>query len=112
MDKRNSQRVTFTTTVEVLYKDKSITGTVENLSMKGLFVKTDTTVDINTHISLQIHLSGLTSKMSLEAEGVISRIDDSGFAISFKKMELDSYIILKNIIFYADDELHEYIEFL
>jgi hypothetical protein len=38
--------------------------------------------------------------------------DDHGFAVLFKKMELDSYIILKNIVFYADEELHEFQEFL
>ncbi|MFC1670441.1 PilZ domain-containing protein, partial [Spirochaetota bacterium] len=111
MEKRQSARVEFLTETEIIFNNKKIRGSVENLSLKGMFVETgEKDISLNTVIDCNIKLSGSSSKLSIVIKGVISRIEDKGFAVSFKNMELDSFIHLRNIIKYADKELEEFYE--
>ena len=109
MEKRKSTRVEFLTETEMLHNGKAIIGSVDNLSLKGMFVQTnDNDVPLNTVVDCHIKLSGSSTLLSIDIKGVVARIGDTGLAIEFQDMELDSFIHLRNIIRYADKELQEY----
>ena len=111
MDKRNKTRVEFHTTAEIVYDGHTITGPIGNLSMKGLFVQTTEKPAVKTPIDITIRLSGSSTNLSIQIKGEVIRVEDDGIAMEFKEMELDSFIHLRNIVFYADKELHEFLEF-
>jgi len=112
MDKRRATRVEFETSAVVNYRDRTITGTIENLSLKGLFLKTREIIPEGETAEVAIRLSGSTSELVIKVMAEVTRTDDTGIGLKFIEMELDSYVHLKNVIFYADNELHDFNEFL
>lgn len=110
-EKRTKTRVEFHTTAEIAYKGKTIKGPIINLSLKGLFLQTDEKTDLGARVKVTVRLSGSSTDLSIKIDAEIIRIEDDGIALEFKEMELDSFIHLRNIVFYADKELHEYLEF-
>jgi hypothetical protein len=111
-DKRNKTRVEFRSEATVSHDNTRITGSISNLSLKGLFLFTDAKLPLNTPVDVSISLSGSTTNLTINISGTIIRIEKDGFAVEFMEMELDSFIHLRNIIFYADKELHEFYEFM
>ncbi len=111
-EKRDLPRVNFETFIEINSGHETLMGEVINLSLKGVLVKTPSTFPKGTLVDLIIQLHGSTTELSIELKGTVSRHEDETMAIVFKEMELDSYVHLKNIIFYSDKELHEFTEFL
>lgn len=71
-----------------------------NISMKGMFVNTDERILAGTPCNIEIVLSGTTSRLALNIEGVIARQDKSGLGVAFNSMDVDSFFHLKNIIMY------------
>jgi hypothetical protein len=112
MNKRKYSRVLFETKAVISFSDINIEGEVENLSMKGAFIKTKTPVNLvpNDKINLRLELTGSTSKLNLELKAVVKRIDEEGFGIEFTSMDLDSFTHLKNIIAYNSGEYEKVLE--
>jgi acylphosphatase len=112
MEKRKLQRVTFHTEAKVTGKDTAIHGRVENLSMKGMFLNTNEKLANDELLEITILLTGASSQLSIELKGSVARQTDSGVAIVFREMDLDSFIHLKNVIAHnsanADEMLDEY----
>jgi hypothetical protein len=101
-DKRRRTRVHFETQV-VLKTDISEIKAGANssdISMKGMFISTDEKIPVGTPCDIEIVLSGTTSKLALNIEGVIARQDKHGLGITFASMDVDSYFHLKNIVTY------------
>ncbi|HUV50405.1 MAG TPA: PilZ domain-containing protein [Anaerolineae bacterium] len=101
-DKRKRTRVHFKTQV-VLKTDISKIKTdakSSDISMKGMFISTDEKIPAGTPCDIEIVLSGTTSKLALNIEGVIARQDKEGIGITFNSMDVDSYFHLKNIVMY------------
>lgn len=101
-EKRKKTRVHFETQV-VLKTDVSeikVGANSSDISMKGMFVNTDEKIPIETPCSIEIVLSGTTSRLALNIEGVIARHDKNGLGIIFNSMDVDSFLHLKNIVTY------------
>jgi hypothetical protein len=98
MEKRKHRRVRFEVTATVRADKASIDGKVENLSMKGMFLTTGQRVPGDGPLEISITLSGSSSKLSIILKGRAVRHTDTGFAIEFQEMDLDSFIHLRNII--------------
>ncbi|MDW7668995.1 MAG: PilZ domain-containing protein, partial [Bacillota bacterium] len=102
MDKRKYSRVVFETKALISFNNNIIEGKVENLSMKGAYIKTKTPVNLLTgdEVNLKLNLTGTTSKLDLNLKSTIKRVDSDGFGIEFTSIDLDSFTHLKNIIAY------------
>lgn len=98
MEERNKTRVVFHVNASIEYNSHTINGDVQNLSTNGMFMNTSEKIPLDTEVEVSIYLSGTTSELSLKINGVITRRDDKGVAISFKEIEFDSFLHLKNII--------------
>jgi hypothetical protein len=116
MEKRNCTRVLFQSEATVLYKDKTLRGEVENLSLNGLFLRVDDKIPLNEVVEVEMLLSGASSKLSINLQGLVVRQDDNGLAIQLMGMDLDSFIHFKNVIAYITgdereimDEFHKYV---
>ena len=101
-DRREKVRVHFQTQIIVEAENAKIQmeGSSRDLSLNGIFVNTDQDIPVQSTCKVKILLSGLKPPMFLEMEGRIVRTDESGVAISFESMDLDSYTHLKNIVRY------------
>jgi hypothetical protein len=101
-DKRKRTRVHFETQVVLKTDVSEITAGANSsdISMKGMFVSTDEKVPVGTSCDIEIVLSGTTSRLALNIEGVVARLDKGGLGITFNSMDVDSYFHLKNIVMY------------
>jgi hypothetical protein len=97
--KRRFTRVDFHITATVEVDGQSITGTVENLSMRGLFLATDQRLPVGSDVGITIALSDQPEVgETIEMEGSVARLTDDGIAFSFGRIDFDSYLHLKNIV--------------
>ena len=101
-DKRKGTRVHFKTRV-VLKTDVSeikANANSSDISIKGMFISTNEKIPVGTPCDIEIVLSGTTSRLALNIEGVVARRDKNGLGITFNSMDVDSYFHLKNIVMY------------
>lgn len=103
MEKRKHQRVSFQAEAVVRDKDLAASGKIDNLSMKGLFLKASADVG-DDPLQITILLSGTSSKLSIELRGKVIRKAENGMAIEFIDMDLDSFILLKNVVSYNSED--------
>ncbi len=100
MDKRTEKRINFNVTGTVEYNGSSCSGDIENLSMKGMFLKACEDIPLDTAVKITINLSGASSELVVHIDGKITRQDSDGIAVLFDRIDLDSYTHLRNIINY------------
>ena len=103
MERRKNRRVPFQVAATVQIGETSIKGMVDNLSMKGMFLASET-VSGDSPLEISIRLSGSSSFLSLELKGRAVRMTEAGIAIEFQEMDLDSFTHLRNIIAQNTDD--------
>ncbi|MFO7559868.1 MAG: PilZ domain-containing protein [Desulfobacterales bacterium] len=101
-EKRKKQRVAFKTkiTLKTDLSELNIEGSSKDLSLKGVFIHTNENIALNTKCDIEIYLTGMTEKFVLNMHGSVIRKENSGIAVEFTTMDLDSYTHLKNILRY------------
>ncbi|MCU0822284.1 MAG: PilZ domain-containing protein [Spirochaetes bacterium] len=104
MEKRAATRVLFNVKAELRYNDKSVNGSVINLSMHGMLFQSDIEIPEKTIVDADIYMEGTTSELKINAQGRVLRSDETGTAIAFKSMDIDSFIHLKNIVAYNEGD--------
>jgi hypothetical protein len=99
-ERRQKTRVHFETHVIIRTEESEIKAEAdsEDISMKGVFVRTQDKIPEGTPCDLEILLTGSSTKLALTIKGTITRQEKDGLAIGFDSMDLDSYMHLKNII--------------
>ena len=105
-DKRKRTRVHFETQVVLKTDVSEITADANSsdISMKGMFISTNEKIPVGTPCDIEIVLSGTTSRLALNIEGVVARRDKGGLGITFNSMDVDSYLHLKNIVMYNAED--------
>lgn len=104
-EKRKYPRVGFTTQIKVRLEANGkkilLEGNSQDLSLKGVFLSTDTDIlPVGTEVSLNIYLSGGIDEIVLFVKGSVARSSDAGMGIAFDSMDVDTYSHLKNIVYY------------
>lgn len=108
--RRHYTRVPFSTRIIVIYSDNEtdnevdVTGSSKDLSLKGLFVKTQNMLSPGMECKVKIILSSGTDIPELLIHGKVARVDENGMGIVFEAMDLDTYTYLKNIVQYNSPE--------
>ncbi|HOI95276.1 MAG TPA: PilZ domain-containing protein [Syntrophobacter fumaroxidans] len=98
MGDRKFTRIPIETGAIVQCGDVTAAGGVENLSLNGMLFRTSQEMDVNKEVKIKLMLSGPSSKMSLDMNGIVRRRVEDGFGIEFTGMYLDVFFHLKNII--------------
>lgn len=116
MEKRELTRVAFNIEAAVKYGDQTFTGKVENLSLNGMFIQTAGKVKPRDTVEITIHLAGETSELEVNLTGTVIRTTPEGIGLQFQKVDLDSFIHLRNIVAYnSEDEdkvMEEFFKFI
>jgi hypothetical protein len=104
MSTRQFSRVCFRIAATIRASGRQFQGKVENLSMRGMFLLTEERLAMDEPAEIKIVLSGTSPELVIDLNGIVSRISDNGIGFFFDKIDLDSYMHLKNIIAYNIDD--------
>jgi hypothetical protein len=82
-----------------------------------MFIKTGERIPPGETVEMTISLAGDTSTLTINLEGRVSRALEDGIALQYRKVDLDSFIHLRNIVSYnigdaerVLEEFHSFIE--
>lgn len=110
MSIRKFSRVQFNVGATIKIADRQFQGAVENLSMTGMFLITSEQLTEGDRAEITIVLSGILPEISVGFNGIVTRITEDGVGFTFDKMDLDTYVHLKNIIAYNIDDAEKVLE--
>jgi len=110
MSIRKFSRVQFNVGATIKIADRQFQGAVENLSMTGMFLITSEQLAEGDRADITIVLSGIIPEISVGFNGIVTRITENGVGFTFDKMDLDTYVHLKNIIAYNIDDAEKVLE--
>lgn len=102
-EKRRGLRVTFRTTVKLIFPGGLIVDECEtrDISVAGVFVKNIKGTDFAGKCQVELHLAGRTSNLVLEMAGEVVRAQDDGIALQFLDVDEDSFYHLQNIVYFS-----------
>lgn len=92
MEKRKFERVDLRTEAVVRHRDVTFRGEVENLSLKGLFVRTDQKIPLHDTVDVAMFFHGSTSELSFSLEANVVRTTEEGIGLNFRKIDIDSLV--------------------
>lgn len=106
IEKRRFSRVDFKKEVEIFVNGAKYSGEIENLSLKGAYLKTTHPLQMGDQVEIIIHLT-VNTEFDVNLRGKVVRLSDGGAGVLFDQIDLDSFAHLRNIIAYnfGDDDL-------
>lgn len=110
MSTRKFTRVKFKVSAVINCAGRQFRGEVENLSMNGMFMETPEKMSIGDEVEIGIILTGTSPELTINFNGRVCRITEEGLGFAFEKIDLDSYMHLKNIIAYNIDDSEKVME--
>jgi len=110
MSTRRFSRVHFNVEATIRTADRLFQGVVENLSMTGMFLVTSERLPVGEAVEITIVLTGSSPEIAVSFNGKTSRIVENGMGFVFEKIDLDSYMHLKNIVAYNIDDAEKVME--
>ncbi|MFO7734964.1 MAG: PilZ domain-containing protein [bacterium] len=118
MSGRQFSRIEYKMIATFMYNDKKYDGRIHNLSMKGMLLETGLKIPQGEELSVKIRLSSLSTESTVDIKTArVVRSTEEGVALEFEKIELDSFILLRNIMIYnsgdsdkIDSEYRNYIK--
>ena len=110
MSTRKFSRVRFNVAATIRTAERQFQGAVENLSMTGMFLVTNEQLAEGELVDITIVLTGTLPEIAVNFNGIVSRIAEDGIGFTFDKIDLDSYMHLKNIVAYNIDDAEKVME--
>jgi len=85
-DKRKRLRIDFEAQVKLWFEaiDVTLNAKMKNISINGIFVETDKIIPLNTPCQINVIITALHSRLTIETSGFVSRLDPSGLAVKFE----------------------------
>lgn len=87
-EKRNFARLALHAKANIMHHDQTVEGEVENLSMKGVFIKTTQFMEIDDTVAVTIYHT-LTPQVLCDLKAKVVRLNDKGVGLQFEKTLLD-----------------------
>ncbi|MBJ6725745.1 PilZ domain-containing protein [Geomesophilobacter sediminis] len=95
MNNRKHERTDCQTEATIHYQGEDIKGVVENLSLKGLFVKTDQKINVDEQVGISVHFYGADADLSFNLQATVVRAAENGLGFGFQKIDIDSLALQK-----------------
>ncbi len=96
MENRRFERVGFHTEAVIKQGGLSFRGEVENLSLKGLFVRTDQKVEVDEPVEITVFFHGTSAQLSFSLQAKVVRVTETGIGFNFQKIDIESLLLSKN----------------
>ena len=108
---REFTRVPINARVEVKAGDISFKAikTID-LSMKGVSLVADRMLPVETQCEVTIFLGNGDLGITIDVKGTVKRSVESGMAIEFTEINLDSYEYLQNLLMHNSHAVHDLVE--
>ena len=98
MERRIFTRIPFNIESIICFNDRPIRGTVLNISLQGMFIDIPEALPNQTLVGVEILLDSPGSHKTLLLPGQVVRSGSGGTAVRLMKLDLDSYIIIRNLM--------------
>jgi len=98
LERRIFTRIPFTIESVIRFNDKPIQGTVLNICLQGMFIDIPETLPNNALVGVEMLLNGSEIHRTLLVPGQVVRSGSNGTAVKLRKLDLDSYIIIRNLM--------------
>ena len=95
MEKRNFTRVKQKADVSLEYNGSSLSGEVDDISLKGMYVRTSTTVPLREPVHVTLNAYPYTD-ISMDARVV--RQGENAVGLELSKMTVESFVRLRDMI--------------
>lgn len=96
--RRRSQRINLDWTVSMESSLGMHGGSLKNLSLHGIFIKTEERVPVGESVSVSFCDPGVSWSRSLLLGAVVVRSEPEGVALDLRQMDLDTLIMLRSIV--------------
>jgi PilZ domain len=104
MNKRRFTRVEFAIGAVIEFDGEAFEGRVENISLRGIFIRTDRRVPLGTYVDITINLYSLEPDRGVMLHARSARVDDEGVGFEFHAMDSDSFAHLYGIVSYVSGD--------
>ncbi len=98
MERRIFTRIPFTIESNIRFNDRLIRGTVLNISLQGMFIDIPEALPDQALVGVEILLDSPGSHKTFLLPGQVVRSGSGGTAIRLMKLDLDSYILVRNLM--------------
>jgi hypothetical protein len=98
MGKRFFRRVKINNGICTLAKDGIYLGTIENVSLGGLLIRSDIQLNVSDKITVNIDLSGNSGNINFATNVIATRIADNGIAFKFNHLDPKDFWNLQSFI--------------
>ena len=98
MEKRFFRRVNINNGICTLVKDGIYSGTIENVSLGGLYISSDIQLKVKDRVTVNINLSSDSGKINIDTNVIAVRIGNKGIAFKFYHLEPKDFWILQSFI--------------
>ena len=77
-----------------------LSGRTRDMSVKGFYLVCDRSLPVGTECLVAVYLGEPPGQVRIEMAGTVVRVDDTGMAIEFSKMDIDSFDHLRKLVLY------------
>lgn len=99
-EKRNFTRVDFKIHATVAFQGRTLSGEVENISLRGAFIR-NVCVPLHSTAKIGIRLDSGIPDVVIRADAVAVRSVEEGTGFEFNRIDVDSFTHLRKIVSYA-----------
>lgn len=100
MEKRHFKRLSYWAEADLSCNGKELQGSVENLSFRGLYFRSDTPLPTCETADITVHFVGRASPLVIHLEGAVVWRTEQGIGMEYTRTDPRSFSRLKNILAY------------
>ncbi len=104
---RRFPRIQLDSKVFLRTPDHSFAADAQNFTLQGILIKTREKVEIGTAVEVDITIPCTTRNPNMKIQGVVTRVEGSGLAIEFTRMDPEIFQCLKNIVVRRSTHRHK-----
>jgi hypothetical protein len=98
VNQRRFTRLPLQTKVFIKSKSRSFAASSVNLSIHGMFVQTREMIPVGETVEIDLMIPCASSCPYMKIRGVVTRVENSGIALEFEKMDPEIFQRLKNVL--------------
>jgi uncharacterized protein (TIGR02266 family) len=98
MPNRKYRRIQFVSKAMVRSSNQSFDAYTENLSVNGLFIRTERRLPVGNRAEIKLEIPSASSDSSFAAHVKVIRSDGNGMAFQFRSLDHDSFSRLQRVI--------------
>jgi hypothetical protein len=98
MDKRGFTRLRLASKAAIRTRGAVVLGTVDNISMSGVFVCARADVQVGDRSEISLHLPNVSSRSTVVVDGIVVRVEEQGIAYRFQNLHFETFGLLRAIL--------------